>query len=308
MKHTIHPLALSRVRLCSFSAVFAALVSGWVGMAQAPAAVTGPLEVRSGLGRALYALPDDAAVVAAREALAANPGNAEVALKLSKAQAARRQYKEAVATDTAALAVFPRNSDLLLERGHRELGLRQFASAQRDLEQAAELNPRMLDAFYHLGLAHYFQGQFAEAATALTRARDLASSDDSLIDCAAWLYVAQRRAGNGQGAAEELARVTPAVKNTEAHLFFYLQLLRFYQGKLTAEQVQPPPPNPPGDLESELSFNTVTYGVGNWTLYDRHDPPAAAALFRKVVQGEAWNSWGFVGAETELLRMSRSGR
>ena len=284
-----------RVRLYLAGLLLAAMPMSWAGVAQAPASGAGPLELTSALGRKLYGLPDDAAVVAARRALAGETRNAELALKLSKAQAALRQYKEAVATDTAALAVSPKNADLLLERGHRELGLRQFGAAQRDLERAAELSPRMLDAFYHLGLTHYFQAQFGEAAVALTKARDLASSDDSLIDCTAWLYVSLRRAGKEALAAEALARITPLVKNTEAHLFFYLQLLHFYQGKLTAAQVLPPPPKPPGDLESELSFNTVSYGVGNWKFYQQHDLAGAAELFRKVVQGEAWNSWGLWG-------------
>jgi hypothetical protein len=49
----------------------------------------GAFEITSGLGRPLYALPDDAAVTAARTALAGDPQNPALALKLSKAEAAR---------------------------------------------------------------------------------------------------------------------------------------------------------------------------------------------------------------------------
>jgi len=262
----------------------------------------GALEFTSGLGRKLYALPDDPGVVEARKALAAAPKNAALVLKLSKSQAARRQYKEAVATDTAGLRFNPQNADLYLERGHRELGLRQFEQAKTDLEQAAKLAPEMLDAYYHLGLAHYFLGQFKAAADSFEQARSLAKTDDSLIDCSNWLYVSLRRDGQEAKAAEVLKRITPDVKNTEPHLYFYLRLLRFYQGQLSAEAVLPPPPAGPDDLEGELSFNTVSYGVGNWRVY-HGDRPAAIPLFRNVVKGEAWNSWGFIGSEAELLRM-----
>ena len=259
----------------------------------------GALEVTSGLGRQLYALPDDPSVIEARKALAAEPKNVEQVLALSKAEAARRQYREAVAAATEGLGFAPDNADLYLERGHRELGLREFGKARSDLDQATRLAPQMLDGYYHLGLSHYFLGEFDEAAAAFGKARDLAKTDDSLIDCSNWLYVSLRRAGKEQEAAQALKRITPEVKNTEPHLFFYLRLLRFYQGKLAEKEVLPPRPAGPDDLEGELAFDTVTYGVGNWRLY-HGNRAGATELFRKVVKGEAWNSWGFIGSEREL--------
>ena len=92
--------------------------------------------------------------------------------------------------------------------------------------------------------------------------------------------------------------------NTEPHLKAYLQLLRFYQGAAPESTVLPPHPAA-GDTESELGFNTQTYGVGNWHLYNS-DPKKATELFKSVVPGEAWNSWGFIGSETELIRMSKT--
>jgi tetratricopeptide (TPR) repeat protein len=261
----------------------------------------GALELSSGLGRKLYSLPDDENVTNARKSLAADPKNVERVLQLSKAEAGRRQYREAVATTTEGLAFAPKSAELYLERGHRELGLREFKAAMNDLEQATQLAPEMLDAYYHLGLAHYFLGEFDEAAASFDKARALAKNDDSLIDCSNWLYVSLRRAGKEQEAVQVLTRITPEVKNIEPHLYFYLRLLHFYQGQLTADAVLPPPPAGPADLEGELAFDTVSYGVGNWNLY-HHDRSEAVGLFRNVVKGEAWNAWGFIGSELELLR------
>ena len=294
----------SRIRFGVFLCV--AIFSGVAQLrsqvgAEAP---QGALELTSGLGRKLYALPDDKSVINARKSLAADPKSVELVLQLSKAQAARRQYREAVATSTEGLGFAPKSADLYLERGHRELGLREFKVAMTDLEQATRLAPAMLDAHYHLGLAHYFLGEFGEAAASFDRARALAKSNDNLIDCSNWLYVSLRRAGKEQEATQALARITPDLKNTEPHLYFYLRLLRFYQGQLTAEAVLPSPPAGPGDLEGELAFDTVTYGVGNWRLYN-HNLSGAVPLFRNVVKGEAWNSWGFIGSEVELLRQEK---
>jgi len=261
-------------------------------------------EVTSALGRTLYALPDDESVTTARKKLAADPNNVALVLALSKAEAGRRQYREAVATCTKGLSAAPKDADLYVERGHRELGLREFGPAMQDLKRATELTPNNLDAHYHLGLAHYFLGEFSAAAASFEAARALAKNNDSLIDCSNWLYVSLRRAGQETKANEALSRITPAVTNTEPHLYFYLRLLHFYQGKLTEREVLPPPPTKPDDLEAELSFNTVSYGVGNWHLY-HHEPPQAMNLFKEVVKGEAWNSWGFIGSEVELARSKK---
>jgi tetratricopeptide (TPR) repeat protein len=283
-----------------FMALFFMAAFGLAANLSSQTAVPGAIELTSGLGRKLYALPDDKTIGDARKSLAADPKDISLVLQLAHAQAARRQYREAVATATTGLAFAPNNADLYLERGHRELGLREIKAAMKDLEQATQLAPELLDAHYHLGLAHYFSGEFDDAAASFDRARSLAKNDDSLIDCSNWLYVSLRRAGKEQQAEQVLVRITPEVKNTEPHLYFYLRLLHFYQGKLTAEAVLPPPPAGPADLEGELSFDTVSYGVGNWRFY-HHDNSGAIELFRNVVKGEAWNSWGFIGSELELL-------
>ncbi len=260
----------------------------------------GAFETTSLLGRKLYAMSGEDASSAAKDKLSNPSRSAAEYLALSRAGAGRRQYQEAVKTDTEALAAYPEDADLLLERGHRELGLRQFAAAQKDLEHAVKADPTKLDSHYHLGLALYFQGRFEEAALHFGHARDLARTDDSLIDCSNWLYVSLRRAGKQDEAKQVLTRITPAVHNTEPHLAFYLSLLRFYQGQRTEQQILPARPAP-GDSEAELSYNTVNYGLGNWHLYSG-DKPAAYPYFEKVVVGSAWNSWGFVGSEVELTR------
>jgi tetratricopeptide (TPR) repeat protein len=260
----------------------------------------GPFEATSALDRKLYALPDeDGAIAAAKKSLAADPKNPALCLKLSKAEAAKRQYREAVATCTSGLRFAPNNADLYLERGHRELGLREFKQALADLNRAVELDPKKLDAQYHLGLAHYFLREFQPATQKFQRALDLATTSDSVIDCSNWAYVSLRRAGETQAAAEILKRITPDMKNQEPHLLFYLKLLRFYQGSISEKDVVPPKPPDPADVEAELSFDTVSYGVGNWHLYN-NERASAREFFSRVVTGNAWNAWGFIGSELEL--------
>lgn len=265
----------------------------------------GPFEITSGLGRKLYALPDeDGAIAAAKKSLAADPKNPALCLKLSKVEAAKQQYREAVATCSAGLSFAPNDADLYLERGHRELGLREFKQGLADLHRAVELDPEKLDAQYHLGMAHYFLREFQPAAQGFQRALDLAKTSDSIIDCSNWAYVSLRRAGETQAAAEVLKRITPEMKNQEPHLLFYLRLLRFYQGSISERDVAPARPADQADVEAELSFDTVSYGVGNWHLYNK-ERVLAREFFGRVVTGNAWNAWGFIGSELELAADGR---
>jgi len=52
--------------------------------------------------------------------------------------------------------------------------------------------------------------------------------------------------------------------NKEPHTRFDLNLVRFFQGRMSESEALPPEPlagNP--DPEVELAFDTVAYGVGN---------------------------------------------
>ena len=76
-------------------------------------------------------------------------------------------------------------------------------------------------------------------------------------------------------------------------------MLHFYQGKLSESEILPPKPSGPADIEGELSFNTINYGVGNWHLYNAA-ASRARPFFQAATSGSAWNSWGFIGSEIEL--------
>jgi tetratricopeptide (TPR) repeat protein len=261
------------------------------------------VEVTSKLGTKFSSLPDDKGVVAtAQKNLAADPKNPDLLLKLAQAQIAVWEEKEAIATLTRALAVSPRNGGLYTERGHRELPLRMFSQARTDLTRAAEMTPKDMAVYYHLGLAHYFLGEFSPAADAFGQAVKTAPSTDEIINATNWYYAALRRAGRNAEAAKALEAVPADMTNKAPHTKHYLNLVRFYQGRMSEADAMPPPP-PAGntDQEVELPFDTVGYGIGNWHLYNG-DVAKAREYFQKVLTGHVWVTWGFIGSETELLR------
>jgi tetratricopeptide (TPR) repeat protein len=164
------------------------------------------------------------------------------------------------------------------------------------------MNPKDMAAYYHLGLAHYFLGEFSPAADAFRKAVETAPNTDELINSTNWLYAALRRAGRNVEAAKALEAVPPEMTNKEPHTKFYLNLVRFYQGRMSEADALPPAP-PPGntDQEVELPFDTVGYGIGNWHLYNG-EIEKAREYFQRVLKGHVWITWGFIGSETELLR------
>ena len=261
------------------------------------------LEIVTQLGTKFNSLPDEEGVVAAAEkSLAADPKNSGLLLKLALAQASVWQDREAVSTLDRAIALAPANAALYTERGHRELPLREFGRARQDLTRAAELNPKDMAAYYHLGLAHYFMGNFAAAADAFHHAVETAPSDDERINSTNWLYAALRRAGKNEEAAKALQRIPPEMTFKEPHTQFYLNLVRFFQGRMSESAALPPePPAGNTDQETELRFDTVAYGIGNWHLYNGH-AARAQEYFHRVARGHIWITWGFIGSEMELVR------
>jgi Flp pilus assembly protein TadD len=261
------------------------------------------LEVESKLGTKFYSLADEkGAVAAAQESLATDPKSPVLLLKLAQAQISIWEDKEAAATLTRALAISPQDAGLYTERGHREVPLRRFTQARADLSRAAELDPKNMAAYYHLGLSHYFLGEFSEAAAAFRHAVETAPNTDEIINSTNWLYAALRRARRTDEAAKALEAVPPEMTNKEPHTKFYLNLVRFFQGRMSeADALPPEPPAGNTDQEVELPFDTVAYGIGNWHLYNG-DTAKAQEYFHRVMKGHVWITWGFVGAETELLR------
>ena len=260
-------------------------------------------EVMTKLAGRYTSLPDEKGEVAAAEKkLAADPNNPDLLLKLAQAQISIWQDREAVATLDRAIVLSPGNAALYTERGHRELPLREFVKARTDLARAASLNPKDMAAYYHLGLAHYFLHEFAPAADAFQHAFDTAPNDDERINSTNWLYAALRRGGMNAEAAKALERIPPQMTFKEPHTQFYLNLVRFFQGRMSESDALPPePPAGNTDNETELRFDTVAYGIGNWHLYNGHTAKAQE-YFRRVSKGHVWITWGFIGSEMELLR------
>ena len=124
-----------------------------------------------------------------------------------------------------------------------------------------------------------------------------------MVNFTNWCYAASRRAGRKEEAAKALAKVGPDMKSSSGHTEFYFNLVRLFQSRKTEAEISPQPPKP-GDDESELIFDTVGYGIGNWHLYNG-ETSKATEYFQRIATGHVWYTWGFIGSETELVRLGK---
>ena len=251
----------------------------------------------------------------ARKSYETNP-SADNLIWVGRRTAYLGHYKDAIRIFTQGVEKFPDDARFLRHRGHRFITLRCFDLAITDLNHAAKLikgkpdeiepdglpNARNIptstlqsNIWYHLGLAHYLKGDFKAALKAYREAEKVSNNPDMLVATTHWLYMTLRRLGREKEADTVVATIKPdleVIENAD-----YLKLIRLYQGKTTAEE-----------LLKEINAGTngvskasIGYGVGNWFLYHRQRDEAEK-IFRQIILGNQWASFGHIAAETELSR------
>ena len=149
--------------------------------------------------------------------------------------------------------------------------------------------------WYHLGLAHYLKGDFKAALKAYREAEKVSKNPDMLVATTNWLYMTLRRLGRKKEAASVVDAIKPdlnVIENAD-----YYKLIRLYQGRTTAAELL----KEISGEASPLSKASVGYGLGNWFLYnDQRDE--AEKIFRQIILGNQWASFGQIAAEAELSR------
>jgi tetratricopeptide (TPR) repeat protein len=229
------------------------------------------------------------------------------------------RYREAIEVFSDGIARHPADARMLRHRGHRYLTVREIDRAIADFEKAANLmagqpdevepdglpNARNVptgtlhsNVFYHLALGYYLKGDFGRAADTWTRARDSVGNADNLVAASHWLYLSLHRAGKSDDAAAVLRPITAdldVIENTEYH-----QLLRMYQGERTPEDLL-------AAAGEDSGGSATRYGVSAWYLVNgRRDE--AESLWKSLLEGPDWPSFGYLAAEADVARGIKAAR
>lgn len=255
----------------------------------------------------------------ARESYRRNPNNADELIWYGRRTAYTGEYKEAVKIFTDGIENFPNDARMFRHRGHRYITLRCFDDAIKDFEKAAKLikgktdeiepdgmpNVRNIptstlqsNIWYHLGLAYYLTGNFKRAEKAYAECQKVSKNNDMLVATVYWRYMTLRRMGKTKEAKRLLDSIPKEIEVIEND--DYLKLI-----KLNRDEVRPEAllSTIRGDANT-LASASLGYGIGNYFLYNG-DKEKADAIFRKIVAGDQWSSFGYIASETEIKRSPR---
>jgi tetratricopeptide (TPR) repeat protein len=244
------------------------------------------------------------------------PNEADSIIWLGRRTAYLGRYKDALRQFSSGIVLFPNDSRFYRHRGHRYITLRCFDDAIKDFEMAGQLingkpdeiepdgipnakntptSTLQSNIWYHLGLAYYLKGDFEKALTAYKKAQKVSKNNDMRVATTHWQYMTLRRMGKAKEAKKLLKPFTgeiELIENTD-----YLKLIRLNRDEVKAESLLA---TIQGDADT-LGSASLGYGIGNYLLYNG-DKEKAIAIFRKIVAGNQWASFGYIAAEAELLR------
>lgn len=258
----------------------------------------------------------------AREVYAKNPADADAIIWLGRRTAYTGDYKGAIKVFSEGIGKHSKDARFYRHRGHRYLTLRCFDAAIGDFETAAklikgkpdEIEPDGLpnakniptstlqsNIWYHLGLACYLKGDYKRALNAYAEAMKVSKNNDMLAATANWQYMTLRRMEKNREAERVLESIGgdfEVIENED-----YLKLLRLYRGEVMPEMLMAEI----GDRAESLGNASLGYGLGNWYLYNG-DKIRARQIFRRILAGNQWASFGYIAAEAEMHKLETEGQ
>lgn len=247
------------------------------------------------------------------------PNNPDSIIWLGRRTAYLGYYKNAVRQFSSGMVLFPNDARLYRHRGHRYITLRCFDDAIKDFVKAAtlvkgkpdEIEPDGIpnakniptstlqsNIWYHLGLAYYLKGDYKSAGNAYQEAQKVSTNNDMRVATTYWHYITLLRYGNVKDAKKLLkpfAGEIELIENTD-----YLKLIKLYRYEAKIEDLL----STIGDNAETLGSASLGYGIGNY-LNRKRDKSEAIAIFRRIVAGNQWASFGYIAAETDLARQPR---
>ncbi len=254
----------------------------------------------------------------ARQRFKAKPNDPGARIWLGRRLAYLGRFSDAIEIYSEGIKKFPSDARFYRHRGHRYITLRKFDLAIDDFEKAAKLikgkpdevepdgqpNVRNIptstlqfNIWYHLGLAYYLTGQNQRALNSYRECLEVSKNPDALVATSHWLYMTLRRMNRASEAEKVLEPIREGVEIIEND--GYYRLLLMYKGTVSTDSLLAETSKEAGSPGSM----SILYGVGNWYLYNAKRDQGLK-IFRQMVSGDQWTSFGYIAAEADLKRLA----
>jgi YaiO family outer membrane protein len=168
---------------------------------------------RDEVRQALYAGSYDKAIAMAKQALQADPGNAEIQFLLARAYGYSGRWDEAEALLGELLARYPADADILVFRARLLLWRKDLAGAERTFQRAVEVQPRSADALAGLADLASWRGEYDAALVYARRALDLDANHAGALFRVGTILVWQGDYGRARGYLARAAELEPLNKD-----------------------------------------------------------------------------------------------
>jgi len=158
-----------------------------------------------------------------REAIALNPKNDDVYVKLGWFYRNQGKFSQAEGAFKKAIELNPKNNYAYSGLGWLYRNQNKFSQAEETFRKAIALNPKNDDVYVKLGWFYRNQGNFSQAEGAFKKAIELNPKDDPAYFGLGWLYEHQSKLSQGEDIFKKAVELNP--KNANA----YFALGRVYQ-------------------------------------------------------------------------------
>lgn len=256
----------------------------------------------------------------AKENLVKDPADADAIIWYGRRTAYLGNYLQAISIFSEGIKLHPNDARFFRHRGHRYLTVRCFDKAISDFEKAAQLINAKTDEiepdgmpnekniptstlqsniWYHLGLAHYLKGDYESALKAYKKCLKVSTNNDMYVATFYWYYTTLQQLGINNKFFRKEAQKQLGKLNADMELIEnkdYLDILLLYRNKndsLFFEKTK---------SQVALSNATLSFGLGNYYLVNG-EVQKAKEVFEKIVRGNQWASFGFIAAETAILKL-----
>lgn len=251
----------------------------------------------------------------AKQEYTENPNDPDALIWYGRRAAYLGNYEEAIDIYSTGIERHPQDARMYRHRGHRYISTRQYDKAIADFEKAVTLiegqedqvepdglpNSRNIplttlhgNIWYHLGLAYYLKNDMDNALRAFSNRAVTERYDDNIVSGGHWLYMILSRQGKTEEAKAAISEVTKDMDIIENGS--YHQMCLFYKGLIPESDLTIDDPKSP-------SANVLSYGLGNWYLYQKQDTARAKKYYQELLENGNEYSFAYLAAESDWERI-----